>query len=61
MMLDGRIMVIGCSIAVAVSLTTLAIGRFRDPDAAWFFVGGYLLGLGVMFAIAWLARRDPWV
>lgn len=61
MTLDGRIMLIGCSLAVVVSLTVLVIGRFRDPETAWFFTGGYLLGLGVMLGIAWLARREPWI
>ena len=60
MTLDGRITLIGCSLAVVVSLTTLAIGSFRDPETAWFFTGGYLLGLGVMLGIVWLARREPW-
>ena len=61
MTLDRRITLIGCALAVVVSLTTLVIGHFRDPETAWFFTGGYLLGLGVMLGIVWLARRDPWI
>lgn len=61
MMLDGRITLIGCVLAVAVSLTTLVIGRICDPETAWFFTGGYLLGLGVGLGMVWLAWRRPWI
>lgn len=56
---DMRITLIVCVLAVAVSLTTLAIGYFRGPTAAWSFMGGYVLGVGVMLGIVWLALRRP--